>query len=290
MRSGAAVALALVAGLAIAGPAFANTVTPESGGSPNADDTATLFKFILYIAIFVFVVVEGALIYSIVRFRHKSGREAAQIYGNTRLEVGWTLAAALILVAIATVTFTKLNGIREPPGGGLQGPQSLQRLAREGGIEVASAKQPPPAGRRLQIGVSGQQYLWRFNYPGGAYSFYEMVAPVNTVVLLNITSQDVAHSWWIPSLGGKFDALPGYINHTWFKAEHTGTYSGQCAELCGDGHADMLARVRVVTKAQWQRWVRRQKSLIKDATRELQRQQPTENPLKPTAQSGSPGA
>lgn len=290
-QAGAALLLALLAVLVLAGHASADTFTPESGGSPNADETDTLFKFILYVAIFVFVVVEGLLIYSIVRFRAKRGREAAEIYGNTRLEITWTLAAAVILVAIATVTFAKLDGIRQPPGGGLQGPQSLEQLQKEGGIEITAARQPPPPGKRLEIGVSGQQYLWRFNYPNGTYSFYEMVVPVETVVTLDITSQDVAHSWWIPKLGGKFDALPGYINRTWFKAEKVGSFDGQCAELCGDGHANMLARVKVLSQPAWQLWVRRQKGLIDQATRKLRVQQQTLDPLKQAASSGgAPGA
>lgn len=291
LQAGAALLLALLAVLVLAGHASADTFTPESGGSPNADETDTLFKFILYIAVFVFVVVEGALIYSIVRFRGTRGKPAAQVYGNTRLEIGWTLAAALILVAIATVTFVKLDSIRQPPGGGLQGPQSLEQLQKQGGIEVTAAKQPPPPGQRLEIGVSGQQYLWRFNYPNGTYSFFEMVVPIDTVVTLDITSQDVAHSWWIPKLGGKFDAVPGYINHTWFKAEKVGSFDGQCAELCGDGHANMLARVKVLTQADWQLWVRHQKVLIEQATRELQAQQQALDPLKQAASAGgAPGA
>ena len=90
--------------------------------------------------------------------------------------------------------------------------------------------------------MNGQQYLWRYDYPGGrGLSYYELVVPTNTTVTLNITSSDVHHSWWIPKLGGKADAMPGHTNETWFKITKAGTYEGQCAELCGEGHADMRA-------------------------------------------------
>ena len=83
-----------------------------------------------------------------------------------------------------------------------------------------------------------------------------MVVPVGMTVTLDITADDVAHSWWIPKLGGKMDALPGYTNHTWFKADKAGTFPGQCAELCGRNHANMLARVRAVPFDEYQALVR----------------------------------
>ncbi len=92
-----------------------------------------------------------------------------------------------------------------------------------------------------------------------------MVVPVNTTVTLKIRSQDVQHSWWIPALGGKFDAVPGYTNYTWFKATNVGTYTGQCAELCGRNHANMTAKVTVVPAAQFEAWYARQKADIRAA-------------------------
>ncbi len=91
--------------------------------------------------------------------------------------------------------------------------------------------------------MNGQQYLWRYDYPGsGRFNYHEMVVPTNTTVVLKITSSDVIHSWWIPKLGGKADAMPGHINETWFKIAKEGVYKGQCAELCGSNHADMRGR------------------------------------------------
>jgi cytochrome c oxidase subunit 2 len=114
----------------------------------------------------------------------------------------------------------------------------------------------------LHIGVVGRQYIWMYKYPNGAFSYQEMVAPVGVTVKLDIMSVDVAHSWWIPKLGGKFDAIPGFVGHTWFRLERPGVYRGQCAELCGRNHADMTAKVRGVAPATYASWVARQKRLI----------------------------
>ena len=97
------------------------------------------------------------------------------------------------------------------------------------------------------------------------FAYEEMVVPVGMTVTLDITADDVAHSWWIPKLGGKMDALPGYTNHTWFKADKAGTFTGQCAELCGRNHANMLARVRAVPFDEYQAWYDQQAADIKAA-------------------------
>jgi cytochrome c oxidase subunit 2 len=264
--------LATIASLVFASGAFANFLTPESGGSPNADQIASLYKIILYIAIVVFVVVEGALFYSLVKFRAKKGRVAAQIHGNTRLEIAWTIGAALILVVLAAVTFAKLGSIQNPPNSGANGLQLAD------GVLTASTTEPtPPNGRKLTICVTGRQYIWRYTYGasctsnafGLPYSYQEMVVPANTTVVLDIQATDVIHSWWIPKLGGKFDAVPGYHNYTWFQAPRPGAlYRGQCAELCGRNHADMTARVRVVTPDAYQTWLADQRQAIADANRQ----------------------
>lgn len=269
----AALLLALVGSLVFASGAFADLLTPESGGSPNADQIDSLYKIVLYVAIVVFVVVEGALFYSLFRFRAKKNPVAAQIHGNTRLEISWTVAAALILVVLSAVTFSKLGSIRNPPNSGPDG------LSLAQGVLTASTEQPtPPNGKKLEICVTGHQYIWHYTYganckqdgSGLPYSYEEMVVPANTTVVLDITAADVIHSWWIPKLGGKFDAVPGYHNYTWFKAPHAGeTYKGQCAELCGRNHADMTARVRVVTPADYQAWLTQQKTAIANTDKQI---------------------
>ncbi len=271
----AALLLATTGSLVLASSAFADFFTPESGGSPNADQIDSLYKIILYIAIVVFIVVEGALFYSLVKFRAKKGRVAAQIHGNTRLEISWTIGAALILVVLAAVTFAKLGSIQDPPNSSADG----LRLAQ--GVLTASTTEPsPPNGKKLTICVTGRQYIWRYTYGAGCksdafrlgvpYSYQEMVVPANTTIVLDIQSTDVIHSWWVPKLGGKFDAVPGYRNFTWFKAPRAGElYRGQCAELCGRNHADMTARVSVVTPAEYQTWLADQKQAIADANRQV---------------------
>ncbi len=259
-------ALALIGCLALAPSAFANLLTPKSGGSPNADQIHSLYKIILYIAAVVFVVVEGALVYSVFKFRAKKGAVAAQIHGNTRLEIGWTVAAALILVVLTVVTFVKLPSIINPPNS-------------NGAVLSASLGEPnPPNGKRLLICVQGRQFIWRYSYgdkcKNGAfnaklpYSYTEMVVPAGTTVVLSIQSTDVIHSWWIPSLGGKVDAVPGYTTYTWFKAPkasspgHEVVYHGQCAQLCGREHYAMIARVKVVTPAAYRAWISNQSKQI----------------------------
>ena len=267
----AALLLATIASLVFASGAFADFLTPESGGSPNADSIDSLYKIILYIAIVVFIVVEGALFYSLIKFRAKRGRVAAQIHGNTRLEISWTVGAALILVVLSAVTFAKLGDIQNPPNSSPDGLQLAQ------GVLTASTTEPsPPNGKKLTICVTGRQYIWRYTYGancksnafGLPYSYQEMVVPANTTVVLDIQATDVIHSWWIPKLGGKFDAVPGYRNFTWFKAPRAGElYKGQCAELCGRNHADMTARVRVVSPSEYESWLAEQKQAISDANR-----------------------
>jgi cytochrome c oxidase subunit 2 len=263
--------LVVLAGLLLLAPiASADLITPESGGSPNADDIDTLYKFILAVAVVVFVGVEATLLYSVFKFKARKGAVPAQIRGNTRLEIGWTVGAAVILVVLATLTFVKLDDIRNPPDSGANG------------LKLAdTSRRLPPNGKSLNICVNGQQYVWRYTYAndcragknlGAPFAYEEMVVPVDTTVTLDINAQDVIHSWWIPKLGGKFDAVPGYTNHTWFKIpgkfgdKPGGTaFYGQCAELCGRNHANMTARVRAVSVQEYQQWLARRKADIKAA-------------------------
>jgi cytochrome c oxidase subunit II len=253
--------------LTFAAGAPADALTPESGGSPNADDIDTLYTIVLIIAAIVLLGVEGTLLLFIIRYRARKGRVAAQIHGNTKLEIGWTLGAAAIVVALAVITFVMFPSINDPEASDTASAGSLA------GAQLASVDRPKvPGGRQLEIGVNGQQYIWRYEYPGGAYSYEEMIAPAGVTVVLRIVAQDVAHSWWIPKLGGKADALPGYTNYTWFKAPKAGVvYTGQCAELCGRNHANMVARVRIVTPEEYRLYTRGKKGQIDTANRDAAR-------------------
>ena len=273
----AALAAALLASLIAAPAALADPFTPESGGSPNADDIDTLFKITLYVGIVIFLIVEGTLIWALFKYRGRRGApDAAQIRGNTPLELGWTVGAALILVVLTVVTFLYLDDIENPPPSGPNGLQASQG-------QFASIDQPDPEGPHLRIEVNGQQYLWRYDYPGNRtlFSYHTMVVPVDTTVVLEVTGSDVIHSWWIPKLGGKVDAVPGHVNETWFKipAKFAGdsfdsgtAFDGQCAELCGAGHADMRAAVRAVTPEQFEAWAEQQRDDIEEAGEALAEQ------------------
>jgi cytochrome c oxidase subunit 2 len=259
-------ATGLVLGLAgvLAATAGADGVTPDAGPSKNAIDIDTLYKIVLAIGAVVVALVWGVLFYSLFRFRARRGRRVPQIFGNAPLELGWTLGAGAIVITIAIITLIMVPGIKNPP------PSGSAALA-EARNQNAVIDQPPAPNplRALNIKVNSQQYLFRYQYPNGAVSFQQMVVPVDTTVTLDITSNDVAHSWWIPKLGGKADAVPGYTNHTWFKATHTGTFKGQCAEFCGSGHAVMSAKVTVVGQEQYRVWVANQKRLIQQAQKQV---------------------
>ena len=267
-----AVPIALAALLVAAPAASAGLIMPESGGSPNANDISTLYKLILAMAIVIFLGVEGILIWSLFRFRARRGNVAAQIHGNTRLEIGWTVGAAVILVFLTVVTFIKLGSIKNPPASDID----ARGNPVSGEVLFAQTDRPAPPrdSASMNIRVDGQQYVWRFQYPGpkAVFAYEEMVVPVGMTVTLDITSDDVAHSWWIPKLGGKFDAIPGYTNKTWFKALKPGVYRGQCAELCGRNHADMYAQVRAVPFPEYRRWYDRQAADIQAARDEAAKQ------------------
>jgi cytochrome c oxidase subunit II len=250
--------------------------TPQSGGSPNANSIDSLYKITLYVALAIFLLVEGALGYALWRFRARKGAVAAQIRGNTRLEVGWTVGAAVILLALAVLTFAKLSSIKDPVNSGPEGSSLVSdRQARE---YASTERRLPPDGKSLKITVVGRQFVWQYLYPGASeadglgapYSYEEMVVPTNTTVTLDIVSADVVHSWWVPQLGGKFQAVPGYHNYTWFKIEKPGVYRGQCALICGRGHARMIATVKAVPPAQFEAWLAYQKKLIAEANADAQ--------------------
>ncbi len=261
--------------------ADARCCTLPSGASPNATSIATLYNIIFYIAVVVFLTVFGFLMYSVWAFRSHKHPVARQIHGNTRLELGLTASAAGILVILAAVTFIKLPSIINPPDSN----------ASAASILSASLTAPkPPNGKKLIICVTGRQFIWRYTYGANCqnnawedrlpYTYEQMVVPANEVVDLVIQSSDVTHAWWIPELGGKVDAVPGFTTYTWFKALHSGkTYLGQCAQLCGREHAYMLASVKVVTPQQYEQFIRTQAAQIQAANdqvpllrRELEKQ------------------
>jgi cytochrome c oxidase subunit II len=223
----------------------ASAATAGSGGllpptphSPNAHRITDAYIFILVFTGIIFVLVEGALVLFAVRYRR--GRrartaEGPQIHGATRLEIIWTVVPVLILAAIGAFVFVKLPGISGTPAA---------RAADE-----------------TNITIEGRQFYWMFRYPNDAISIGTMVAPADQVVHEAVVSSDddVNHSWWVPNLGGKVDAIPGRTNHTWFKGP-AGTYVARCAELCGVQHAAMTAHVEVVPRREYDRFIAQRKA------------------------------
>ena len=222
------------------------------------------------------------LIYPLYKYPARRGALAAQIHGNTQLEIGWTVGAAVILVFIAIFTFATLPTIRNPPNSDAA---AASTAGITSGVAVSDREKLPPNGKSLAINVNGQQYVWRYTDADGdnnplnnVFAYEEMVVPVGVTVTLSIRAQDVAHSWWIPQLGGKFDAIPKHTNYTWFKipADKAGsTFRGQCAELCGRNHANMIAAVKAVTPAEFDKWLSDKQAQIKssdDAAAEQRKQ------------------
>jgi cytochrome c oxidase subunit 2 len=267
---------AALAGLALA-PAAANAgfFFPEKGGSENADKIWTLYLLIFILAWIVFIGVAGALVWALFKFRARKGMVAAQIHGNTRLEVGWTVGAFVILVFITVFTFITLPGIKNPAASDID--ENGNPVTASNALYAATDQPPPPKGSAsLNIRVDGQQYVWRYQYPRSekeVFSYVDMVVPVGMTITLDITADDVIHSWWIPKLGGKMDAVPGYTNKTWFKIPESQipegsdqvVYDGQCAELCGRNHANMLGRVIGMRYPDYKAWVDRKATEIKTA-------------------------
>jgi cytochrome c oxidase subunit 2 len=279
-RVGAALPVALLGALALPAVASAGWFLPESDGSPNAEGIRTLYILIAVIGLVIFVAVEGLLVYSMIKFRAKKGRVAAQIHGNTQLEIGWTVGAAAILIFLTVFTFVLLDDIKNPAASEIDG--SGNRVSAGSNLFAALDQPAPPEGESMNIQVIGEQYAWSFFYPQEegqerVFSYNDMYVPVGMTITLDVQAKDVAHSWWIPQLGGKADAIPGYTNKTWFQiplgaleeGEERVIYEGQCAELCGRNHADMLARVIGLPFAEWEAWRDRKAEEIAAAEDEI---------------------
>jgi cytochrome c oxidase subunit 2 len=278
---------ALAAALIAAPAAHAGLLFPESGGSPNADSIHTLYVMVFVLALVIFAGVEGALFYSLWKYRARKGRQAAQIHGNTKLEVGWTVGAAVILIFITFFTFLELGAIKDPKPSAVD--ENGQLAMTGGGYQIASTDITiPKKGTVMRIAVNGQQYVWRYGYAGkdagndsDLLAYTDMVVPVGRTVILDITADDVVHSWWIPKLGGKFDAVPGYTNKTWFqipvdaipKGQKQVVFTGQCAELCGRNHANMYARVIGMRMDDWKKWYADKVAAVKAARTAVAKQQ-----------------
>jgi cytochrome c oxidase subunit 2 len=245
--AGALVVPLITAATALGGNGGFAPVAPES---PNANAIHQSFVFISAFVFGIFLLVEILLVVFVVRFRRRRrprDLDGAQIHGANKLELAWTVGPVLILFVIATFVFVKLPTIQDVPASAASGPQNLV------------------------VDVIGTQFTWQFRYPNGVVTIDRLRAPEGRTVELHVTAPDwdVIHSWWIPALGGKIDAIPGKLNKTWFQAKRAGVFQGQCAELCGLYHAKMLASVEVMPAADFDAWYEERRSQQESGTSSL---------------------
>ncbi len=214
-----------------------NTFAPAGDVARRQRD---LFNLAMWPAAAILVIVEGLLVIAVFRFRQRKGDALPkQVHGNTRLEIAWTIAPAILLLVLAVPMIGLL-------------------------VDLGRA----PAADALRVNVIGHQWIWEFQYPdlkdaqgkpltilGAPDSFAELHIPIDREIAATLTSGDVIHSFWVPRLAGKLDVVPGRQNRMWFNATKPGSYSGQCAEFCGLGHAGMRLMVVAESEADFQQWV-----------------------------------
>jgi cytochrome c oxidase subunit 2 len=210
-------------------------LAPPAPASPSASHIRDIYWLILAMTGGIFLLVTGTLVVFLVRYRSR-GRardvEGAQVRGHTKLELAWTVGPVVLLAVIAGFVFWKVSDLSATAS--------------------SSAKE--------EITIQGHQYYWEFVYPNGAISIDHLRLPVDKAVRLTVVSTDVNHSWWVPALGGKLDAIPGQTNHMTLLPNKLGTFRGQCAEFCGLLHAQMLSEVEVMPAADYQAWVQHRAS------------------------------
>ena len=231
----AALALSSCGGLGGISPIFPTPV------SPNGQDIYNTYLLISIPAIVIFLGVEIALLWVVLRYRRSrqpAGYVPPQIHGNTTLEIVWTLIPLVIVLAIAIGSFITLQ-------------KDFQ----------------PIDNQQMNVTVSGHQFGWIYTYDNGVVVDQEgtlagdvtpFVVPVNTLVKLRFQGTDVIHSWWVPAISGKTDAVPGYDNFSWLKINQTGKWRGECAELCGAGHSTMQIIVQAMDQTDYDQWAQTQ--------------------------------
>jgi cytochrome c oxidase subunit 2 len=270
--------IALLTALALAltaTPAFGIQLGPEDPHSPNADAIESTYWVTIVIVFALIIAVNAALIAGVVRFRDRRGREAARFTagrGALRPAIAGFAVLALAIFVFGVIETANVRDVEPsgdtglnanetaqvgisglPPTNALEGTESA-----EGGEPISGSE--PSEGAPLEIDAIAQQWLWRFEYPGGqpgqrTFSYGELVVPVDTAVVLNVSAIDVVHTWWVPALGGQVQAVPGEVTQTWFKADEVGRYSGRSTVFSGTSFPAMRSWVRVVTVPEYQQYV-----------------------------------
>jgi cytochrome c oxidase subunit 2 len=225
--------LILIAAVALSGcAANSNPGNTIATAGPVAQLEADFYLLIFWMAVAVFILVEGLLVYTIFRFRRRRGDGMPeQTHGNTTLEIVWTIIPCIILAVIAV--------------------KSLPAMAQ--------ATEIPTGPGVVNVKVIGHQWWWEFQYPDqGVITADELHIPVGTKIALQVESADVIHSFWVPKLGGKVQAIPNQHNTSWIQADETGTFRAQCFQLCGTSHANMRFIVVSESKTDFDNWVKAQ--------------------------------
>ncbi|MCS7087309.1 MAG: cytochrome c oxidase subunit II [Thermoflexales bacterium] len=213
-----------------------------------------LYDLVFWLAVGVFVLVEGLLIYSVIRFRRRRADELPlQVHGNRTLELIWTIVPSVLIaivfgLAVDTMTRMTARGTLANPVAHVHAIGDQQARRR---VEAA---QPVD----MVIEVIGRQWVWQYRYPGGdVITTEELVVPANKNIRLDMTAADVIHAWWMPQLGPMIYVNPGEMSYVWFNVP-PGEYVGQCNVYCGVAHANMIARVRALPQAEFDEWFAQQ--------------------------------
>ncbi len=203
---------------------------------PLCEQADSLFRPVFWIAVAIFVLVEGLIVFAAIKFRDRGrGDEPKQVHGNTKLEIGWTVIPALLMLGVAIPTVITIFDIT-----------------------------PVQAEDDVAVTVTAKQWWWEYEYTNvgepNIITANELVIPTDRPVFLTLTSTDVIHSFWVPRLGGKQDVVPERENTLKLEAPEAGTYEGQCAEFCGISHANMRLRVRALPPNEFTSWVAEQQA------------------------------
>jgi cytochrome c oxidase subunit II len=221
-----------------------------------AHEIYDLHNVILGICVIIFIVVFGAMLVAIIKHRKSVGHRAEQFHENTTVEILWTVIPFLILVGMAYPSTKTLLAMRDTSNPDMTiKATGFQWKWRYDYLEDDVSFYSNLATPRDQIqgpAVKGEHYLLEVDNP--------VVVPVGKRIRVLTTANDVIHAWWVPAFGVKQDAIPGFVRDTWFRAEQTGTYRGQCAELCGKEHGFMPIVVEVVSEDKYKEWVAQQKA------------------------------
>jgi cytochrome c oxidase subunit 2 len=241
----------------------------ETAHSPNADDLNALYVAMLGIAGALVVVINLLLVGLALRFRARRGREPRRVKTRGFAQLGTAAVFTALMALIFVVSLITTQEASEVEASGSEGLEASALRTAQRGLDLPSGED---VSSPLEIEASGQQWIWRYEYPDGTFSYYELVVPVDTAVVVKLASTDVVHRWWVPGLGGKFEAVPGQSNQTWFKVEPEelgnggeASFDGASYAFSGASYAAMRTRVRVVDVPTYESWLEQQADGIQEA-------------------------